>query len=114
MEVAYLTHMQIHENIALGNPALANDSDKVREAARLASAEEFIDDLPGGFNTYIKQYDLRSEAVSHGNPIDPSFTHRSGGPHDIISGLSGGQMQRLAVYEATSRPSRRCVLIFFY
>lgn len=91
--------LSIYENIALGNPALANDGDKVREAARLASAEEFIDDLPGGFNTHINQYneDPGSEPVSHGNPIDSSFTHSSGGRHDITSGLSGGQMQRLAV-----------------
>ncbi|KAG1770215.1 P-loop containing nucleoside triphosphate hydrolase protein [Suillus occidentalis] len=91
--------LSIHENIALGNPALANDSDKVREAARLASAEEFIDDLPGRFNTYIKQSDddHAREQTTYGEFIDSPFTHGTGGPHDTISGLSGGQMQRLAV-----------------
>ncbi|KIK49058.1 hypothetical protein CY34DRAFT_797443, partial [Suillus luteus UH-Slu-Lm8-n1] len=87
--------LSIHDNIAFGNPVLANDSDKVREAARLASAEEFIDDLPARFNTFIKgsQEDHIREHTSYGN----SFTHSTGGPHDTISGLSGGQMQRLAV-----------------
>lgn len=91
--------VSIHENIALGNPVLANDSDKVREAARLASAEEFIDDLPGRFNTYIRRSgdDHAREPMAYGDPIDSSFTHSSGGHHDTISGLSGGQMQRLAV-----------------
>lgn len=91
--------LSIHENIALGNPVLANDSDKVREAARLASAEEFIDDLPGRFNTYIKRSedDHAREPITYGDSIDSSFTHGTGGHHDTISGLSGGQMQRLAV-----------------
>ncbi|KAG1908606.1 P-loop containing nucleoside triphosphate hydrolase protein [Suillus fuscotomentosus] len=38
----------IHENIGLGNPAFANGDEKIREAARLGGAEEFIDDLPDG------------------------------------------------------------------
>ncbi|KAG2743753.1 P-loop containing nucleoside triphosphate hydrolase protein [Suillus brevipes Sb2] len=95
--------LSIHENIALGNPVLANDSEKVhekvREAARLASAEEFIDDLPGGFNTYFKRSeDARDmEPMTYGEFVESSFTLGTGGHHDTISGLSGGQMQRLAV-----------------
>ncbi|KAG1814414.1 P-loop containing nucleoside triphosphate hydrolase protein [Suillus subaureus] len=91
--------LSIHENIALGNPTLANDGDKVREAARLASAEEFIDDLPGGFNTYIKRVDEGHimDPITHGDFIDPPSTHSTGDHHVTISGLSGGQMQRLAV-----------------
>ncbi|KAG2345392.1 P-loop containing nucleoside triphosphate hydrolase protein [Suillus weaverae] len=91
--------LSIHENIALGNPKLADDIDKVREAARLASAEEFIDDLPGRFNTYITRSDedhIREPLLCGGCPIDSS-THSTGGNHVTISGLSGGQMQRLAV-----------------
>ena len=45
-------HLQIRKNIALGNPALAHDEDKVREAARLGSAEDFIDELIDRFDTY--------------------------------------------------------------
>ncbi|KAG1777301.1 P-loop containing nucleoside triphosphate hydrolase protein [Suillus placidus] len=91
--------LSIHENIALGNPKLADDFDKVREAARLASAEEFIDDLPGRFNTYItsSEEDHAKEPIfCGGRPIDYS-THSTEGSHVTISGLSGGQMQRLAV-----------------
>lgn len=46
--------VRIRENIRLGNPALASDDDKIREAARLGGAEEFIDDLPDGFDTYLE------------------------------------------------------------
>jgi ABC-type multidrug transport system fused ATPase/permease subunit len=49
----YLTWSQIGENIGLGNPVLAHDGDKIREAACLGSAEEFIDELPDGFDTYV-------------------------------------------------------------
>ncbi|KAG2028536.1 P-loop containing nucleoside triphosphate hydrolase protein [Suillus americanus] len=45
--------LSISENIGLGNPALAHDYDKVREAARLGGAEHFIDELPDGFDTYL-------------------------------------------------------------
>ncbi|KAG1889212.1 P-loop containing nucleoside triphosphate hydrolase protein [Suillus subluteus] len=51
-ETTYLMHTQIRENIGFGNPALAHDADKIREAARLGGAEEFIDELPDGFDTY--------------------------------------------------------------
>ncbi|KAG2034306.1 P-loop containing nucleoside triphosphate hydrolase protein [Suillus americanus] len=45
--------LSISENIGLGNPALAHDYDKVREAARLGGAEHFIDELPDRFNMYL-------------------------------------------------------------
>jgi len=37
---------KISENIGLGDPEHANDEDKIREAAKLGGAEEFIDRLP--------------------------------------------------------------------
>jgi ABC-type multidrug transport system fused ATPase/permease subunit len=49
----HLYPFQVGENIALGNPDLAPDEDKIREAARLGGAEEFVDKLPEGFDTYL-------------------------------------------------------------
>jgi len=61
----------IRENIAAGKPDATFD--EVVQAARLAGAEEFIDKLPRGYETYIYE----------------------GSPN-----LSGGQRQRLAIARA--------------
>jgi ABC-type multidrug transport system fused ATPase/permease subunit len=97
-------HTQIRENIGLGNPVLAHDGDKIREAARLGGAEEFIDELPDGFDTYVNHpvNDQYSDPNDHSTfveqPIDFSLLRSVGGLRTTdILGLSGGQMQRLAV-----------------
>ncbi|KAG1825438.1 P-loop containing nucleoside triphosphate hydrolase protein [Suillus subaureus] len=94
--------LSIHENIGLGNPALAHDDDKIREAARLGGAEDFIDELPDGFNAYVRRPagDIYPDFpwTPSGQPIDFSLVRSVGGihvPRDLS--LSGGQMQRLAV-----------------
>ena len=111
------THAQIRENIGLGNPALAHDADKVREAARLGGAEALIDELPEGFNTYldrpVRDYysDLPEGTTTlFGRPVDYSYVRNAGGLDSGTSGLSGGQMQRLAVYATVFSTSRAPVL----
>lgn len=103
-EATSLMYMQIRENIGLGNPALAHDDDKIREAARLGDAEEFIDDLPDGFDTYVRHpvgdfySDPNEYSTFINQPIDFSLLRSVGGLRTVnTSGLSGGQMQRLAV-----------------
>ncbi|MGA7801701.1 MAG: thiol reductant ABC exporter subunit CydD [Gammaproteobacteria bacterium] len=64
-------HASVLDNIRLGRPDTPPDA--VREAARLALAEEFIESLPHGFDTLVGE----------------------GG-----QGLSGGQAQRLALARA--------------
>lgn len=94
--------MQISENIGLGNPALAHDNDKIREAARLGGAEEFIDELLDGFNSYLERPVgnhrapvIEGSMMASGRRVD--FSALNGLPTDYL-GLSGGQRQRLAVY----------------
>ncbi|KAG1746810.1 P-loop containing nucleoside triphosphate hydrolase protein [Suillus lakei] len=97
--------LSISENIGLGNPALAHDYDKVREAARLGGAEQFIDELPDGFNTYLDRpvkdyYGGLPEGTTtlFGRSVDYSRVRGAGGLRaSEASSLSGGQMQRLAV-----------------
>lgn len=47
--------MQIKENIGLGDPAHAQDEERIQEAAKLGGANEFIDQLPDGYDTYLKR-----------------------------------------------------------
>ncbi|KAG1874093.1 P-loop containing nucleoside triphosphate hydrolase protein [Suillus tomentosus] len=100
----------MHENIGLGNPTFANDDEKIREAARLVGAEEFIDDLPDGFDTYIdrplQDYYSGIEGIRRRNesPVDFSLVRRVGNIRATpYIGLSGGQMQRLAVSRTLMR-----------
>jgi ABC-type bacteriocin/lantibiotic exporter with double-glycine peptidase domain len=99
-------HTQISENIGLGNPDFAQDDHKIREAARMGGARDFIEELPDGFNTYIdRPVKDRYAGLPPGVPppddwpVDP-LNVRSIGEFrtSTVSGLSGGQNQRLAVY----------------
>jgi ATP-binding cassette, subfamily B, bacterial len=69
-----LFHRSVMENIRYGRPT-ASDAE-VREAARAAYADEFIDALPAGYDTPVGERGLR---------------------------LSGGQRQRLAIARAFLR-----------
>ncbi|EPQ61192.1 P-loop containing nucleoside triphosphate hydrolase protein [Gloeophyllum trabeum ATCC 11539] len=97
--------LSIKENIALGNPELAHDEDKIREAARLGGAEEFIKELPEGMDTYLTRpvrdyYAPLPEGTKtlFGRSVDYTRLRGMGRmkPRDSFP-LSGGQMQRLAV-----------------
>ncbi|KAG6332407.1 hypothetical protein ID866_6678 [Astraeus odoratus] len=103
--------LTVKENIALGNPDIPYDDDKIREAARLGGAEEFIDRLPDGFDTYldrpVKDYysSLPEGTVTlFGRQVDYSNVRGVGKMRSTeSSSLSGGQMQRLAVFGNLTR-----------
>ncbi|KAL4065775.1 P-loop containing nucleoside triphosphate hydrolase protein [Scleroderma yunnanense] len=97
--------LSIKENIALGNPDIPYDENKVREAARLGGAEEFVEKLPEGFDTYLDRpvkdyYSALPEGTVtlFGRQVDYRKVRGIGGMRATeTSLLSGGQMQRLAV-----------------
>jgi len=78
---AVLFHATIEENIAYG--LRRADPEKVRQAARLAYVDEFVDQLPQGYQTPV-------------------------GPHGAT--LSGGQRQRISIARAILRDP--AILIF--
>jgi hypothetical protein len=89
----------------MGNPENANNIDLIREAARLGGAEEIIERLPNGFDTYLEKpvsdyYSGIPEGTKtlFGRKLDYNDVRHAGrfGSRNTIS-LSGGQLQRLAV-----------------
>lgn len=89
----------------MGDPQHAEDEDRVRLAARLGGSEEFINKLPEGFDTYLDRpvkdyYGGLPEGTKNlfGRSVDYSAVRGAGEMSSKTHGLSGGQMQRLAVY----------------
>jgi ATP-binding cassette subfamily B protein len=79
----YLMDDTVAANIAFGEDAAALDMDRVREAARLAQAQDFIDAMDGGYGARVGSRGAR---------------------------LSGGQRQRIAIARALYKRARVLVL----
>ncbi|KAG2136206.1 P-loop containing nucleoside triphosphate hydrolase protein, partial [Suillus cothurnatus] len=87
--------LSMRENIGLGNSALAHDDDKVREAARLGGAEDFIDELPDGFDTHLNKLTTTLWIFSMETSL--KAPRRSLGVPAPELQISRGQVQRLAI-----------------
>jgi ABC-type multidrug transport system fused ATPase/permease subunit len=99
-----LISIKIKDNIGLGDPENARDEDRIVEAARLGGAQEFIERLPDGFDTYLERpvrdyYSGLPDGTKtlFGRPIDGSIHPLLGSHTRGRGGLSGGELQRLAV-----------------
>lgn len=79
----YLADTTLAENIAFGVPRGSIDLDRVRQAARQAHIDDFIENRPEGFNAFVGERGIR---------------------------LSGGQRQRIGIARALYKQAR--VLVF--
>lgn len=81
LQDVFLFHGTVADNILFGRPGASEA--EMREAARIANAEEFIDKLPNGYNTIIGERGVK---------------------------LSGGQKQRLAIARAVLKDAPILIL----
>jgi len=81
LQEVFLFHGTVRDNILFGRPGATED--EVLEAARVANAEEFIQQLPEGYDTLIGERGVK---------------------------LSGGQRQRLAIARAVLRDAPILIL----
>jgi len=82
-QTIYLSDATIAENIAFGTPRRAIDLHRVREAARRAQLDQFIETLPAGYDTLVGERGVR---------------------------LSGGQRQRIGLARALYKQADVLVL----
>ncbi|PPQ90445.1 hypothetical protein CVT25_014963 [Psilocybe cyanescens] len=103
--------LSIRDNINLGDPQHASDLSKIQKAAELGGANDFIDRLPEKYDTYLERpvqdyYSDLPEGMENpfGHLVDYSRVREAGhiigvegGGSAGNRGLSGGQMQRIAL-----------------
>ncbi|TFK24290.1 HlyB/MsbA family ABC transporter [Coprinopsis marcescibilis] len=101
--------LTLAENIGYGDPSHATEMERIREAARLGGADDFIQKLPDGYNSYLERpvSDIYSNLPGMSKMVGKAINHsklRKAGGKKVGRGLaegknalSGGQMQRVAL-----------------
>ncbi|KAJ7102576.1 P-loop containing nucleoside triphosphate hydrolase protein [Mycena belliarum] len=111
--------LSIRDNIALGDPNHAHDDEKIREAAKLGGAAEFIERLDEGFDTYLDRpvddlYSALPQGTKtlFGRSVEYGSLRNAGGMSSHSKALSGGQMQRIALSRTFMRDEGVGLLCF--
>jgi len=95
--------MQIRDNIGFGDVDKLDDAGRIRNAAAAGGALEFIEKLPGGFDTQIEATSSIWSSLSRAKENGPLQT-RVKSLEDTLN-ISGGQWQRLAISRSFMRAS---------
>lgn len=90
-------HTKVGFNIGLGDPEHATSTSQIKEAARMGGADEIIEKLADGYDTYLDapvHYDSNGDARrTLRTLLKTEGKIRSTAP----TSLSGGQLQRIAM-----------------
>ncbi|KDQ19844.1 hypothetical protein BOTBODRAFT_152372 [Botryobasidium botryosum FD-172 SS1] len=105
--------VSVGENIGMGNPQNVDDKLGIIEAAKLGGASDFIEKLTDGFDTVLAQ-DLDMVVVGEGgSELYEKLVEMKLLKAPVKAGLSGGQMQRLALSRTFMRPPEEVTLCLY-
>ncbi|KDQ19843.1 hypothetical protein BOTBODRAFT_142532 [Botryobasidium botryosum FD-172 SS1] len=105
--------VSIGENIGMGNPQNADDKLGIIEAAKLGGASDFIEKLPDGFDTVLAQRLDMMVAGQRAEELYEKLVELKLVKPPVKAGLSGGQMQRLALSRTFMRPPEEVTLCLY-
>jgi ABC-type multidrug transport system fused ATPase/permease subunit len=96
---------QIRENIAIGEPSRANDTDLVERAAELGGFADIVNRLPSKLDSYIdhpvQNYFSKipegTMSLFGSTSLHTFSTWAGSANQEEVKGLSGGEEQRLAL-----------------
>ncbi|KDQ19846.1 hypothetical protein BOTBODRAFT_379709 [Botryobasidium botryosum FD-172 SS1] len=105
--------VSIGENIGMGDPQDSHNDLRIREAAKLGGAADFVNSLPESFDTLL---DSSTGVYMGGDNPDPLFERIVSSKllrRSIRTSLSGGQMQRLALSRTFMQPDGDVTLCLY-
>lgn len=88
--------LSLGENIGLGNPECADDSEMIAEAAKMGGSFDFIQKLDKGMQTTLEPYLNMWAQNLYGKPDHPLYKQMEEIEKEVD--ISGGEKQRVVAY----------------
>ncbi|KDQ19827.1 hypothetical protein BOTBODRAFT_62228 [Botryobasidium botryosum FD-172 SS1] len=105
--------VSIGKNIGMGDPDNADNEMKIHEAASLGGASDFIKKLPSGFQTVMENRLNMSVGGRKGESLYEDLVQLGLVKAPAKGGLSGGQLQRLALSRTFMRSRDEITLCLY-
>ena len=93
--------LSLRENIALGFPEAADDTEAIIQAAKSGGAWGIIEKLKDGLETHLEPIDFAESCNLEDEPDHPLTKDLE--KHEKKADLSGGEKQRIVAYVLTNR-----------